>query len=71
MDGSMPLAVYRLKNTNVQRELIRSFIIKLTNDGWKWFKDIYVEWESDTIEIQIYREEIISLVKEFIVEELI
>ncbi len=69
MDGSKPVAVYKLVGSEKQKNLMHALSDKLTAEGWKWFSDFYIEWATETIELQIYREELIPTVKEFIVEE--
>lgn len=71
MEGSKPIVSYSLNKTVAQTKLIKNLINALNTQGWTWFTDYYVEWGMDTIILQLYQEELMPIVKEYIVEETI
>ena len=69
MAGSKPVMTYAFKHSPPNRQLVQRCIDHLLGEGWKWYVDFYVDWETSPLEVQIYKEELVLPVRDFLFEE--
>lgn len=68
-NGSIEKENIEVPNTPENKKLIEEMIEELTQGGWNWLTDYYVDW-TDPIEIQIYHDKVRTVVKQFLLEKL-
>jgi len=69
MNGSSPIATYNFEKTPRQERIAHALVDRLGKEGWVWFRDYYIEWNHVTINVQVFKEELIPIIREFIVDE--
>jgi len=71
MHGSIPVFSFVLSPAPRDMHIVvaRRLTEKLQKAGWKWYQDFkYDEETADGILFEVYKEELVPIIKEFIVE---
>ena len=72
MVGSKPLIVYRLKSTPERTKKVQDIIkTVMEKKEYIWYRDIFIEWSSSLIIIEIYHQDLLQEIKEVLMEEFI
>ena len=71
MAGSIPIATYTFEKTSENSQAIKETIKQLTEKGWKWYVDFYVNWEASILIFEVYNKDMIEPVKFILLGEIL
>jgi hypothetical protein len=70
--GSKEVVQFHISHTQENLQLLKTMGDELKKQGWQWFKDYY--WSNGTankIQVSIYKQELVPIIKGYLVEKLI